>query len=412
MSTSPKPKSVVLCFDGTAGQFSVENTNVVKFYGLLDKSCPDQVSYYQPGIGTYNPDTVSPAFELFAKALDLAIAWYLDGHVMGGYKFLMEHYRPGDKVSIFGFSRGAYTARALAGFLFKIGLLSRNNLEQVPLAYNHYTRSSDELAAKFKDTFCTPVAIDFLGVWDTVSSVGMIYGRTLPFTAANSAVRVFRHALSLDEHRARFQPNMYHHESPEGAARKVALGLEDPSDPLPSVLEVWFAGCHSDVGGGAVLDTVSSSLADITLAWMVEQVVQSDCGIKFNEAALLKAGITVPTIQITSEDGGNTTRRRGPRVETAEQVQLRQQDVRASVNDELAIHPVWWILEFVPAQFTWQEPDASWRTIWKLNLGRGREIRDPHPIFHESVKQKMECSRYKPKARWTPGKERYTDELR
>ena len=157
---------------------------------------------------------------------------------------------------------------------------------------------------------------------------------------------------------------MYHRESPRDTVHNMALRLEDPSDPLPSVLEVWFAGCHSDVGGGAVLDTVRFSLADITLEWMVEQVVRSGCGIKFNDAALLRADIVVPTIQITSGDGGSTIRRRGFRAETAEQAQLRQEDVQASVNDELERHPVWWLLEFLPVKSTWQELNGMWRSSW------------------------------------------------
>lgn len=87
---------------------------------------------------------------------------------MDGYKFLMDNYKPGDKISIFGFSRGAYTARALAGFLTKIGLLPRSNYQQVTFAYKLYTRTDVEglgLAKGFKKTYCRPVSIEFLGVW-------------------------------------------------------------------------------------------------------------------------------------------------------------------------------------------------------------------------------------------------------
>ena len=87
---------------------------------------------------------------------------------MDGYKFIMNNYNPGDKISIFGFSRGAYTARALAGFLSKIGLLPRDNLQQVTFAYKMYKRTDAEglvLAKGFKDTYCRPVSIEFLGVW-------------------------------------------------------------------------------------------------------------------------------------------------------------------------------------------------------------------------------------------------------
>ena len=87
-------------------------------------------------------------------------------HVMGGYNFLMKNYRNGDKISIFGFSRGAYVARALAGMLTKVGLLPKDNLEQIPFAWKMYTcRKVDSLAAGFKQTFCRSVEIEFLGVW-------------------------------------------------------------------------------------------------------------------------------------------------------------------------------------------------------------------------------------------------------
>ena len=148
---------------------------------------------------------------------------YLDEHVRQGYTFLMQNYIPGDKICIFGtcaekagkmtgispypypyvgFSRGAYTARALAGMLHKVGLLSRDNDEQIPFAYDVYQsdRAKDaELAAGFKEAFCREVPIEFVGVWDTVSSVGLISMRSLPFVQTNTTIRTFRQALSLDE---------------------------------------------------------------------------------------------------------------------------------------------------------------------------------------------------------------------
>lgn len=83
-----------------------------------------------------------------------------------------------------------------------MGLLSRDNPQQVPFAYKLYTRTDPEgvtLAAGFKQTFCTPVEIEFIGVWDTVASVGVISSPNLPFVESNSSVKTFRHALSLDE---------------------------------------------------------------------------------------------------------------------------------------------------------------------------------------------------------------------
>jgi hypothetical protein len=415
MSTNPQPKVIVLCFDGTAGQYSEQNTNVIKFFGLLKKLPDEQPAYYQPGIGTYSPDSVSRLFHPVAKLVDLGIAWYLSEHVIGGYKYLMNHYRKGDKICIFGFSRGAYTARALAGFLFKIGLLQQDNSESIRHAYELYEGTDDEAAAGFKNDLCTPVTIDFLGVWDTVASVGIVYGRTLPFTSANSAVRVFRHALSLDERRARFRPNLYHRETPQDAVHNTILGSGHPECSCDA-LEVWFAGCHSDVGGSAVLNKERYSLADISLEWMVQQVILSNCGIKFDDAALAKAEITVPIIQVPTNNlsvlpspPGGGGRKVPHRWETMEEA--KQLDVKAGINDKLKSNPAWWILEPWPMKFTWQEPDGTWKTRWWPNFGRGRKIRDPNPIFHVSVRHKMENSNYRPNARWTPGTERYTDGL-
>lgn len=95
---------------------------------------------------------------------------YLDAHITGGYSFLMNNYRNGDKISIFGFSRGAYTARALAGMLTKVGLLPKDNIEQVPFAWKLYTQSSTgELAGKsvedYRKMFSRTVEIEFLGIW-------------------------------------------------------------------------------------------------------------------------------------------------------------------------------------------------------------------------------------------------------
>ncbi|KAJ7078613.1 hypothetical protein B0H15DRAFT_535847 [Mycena belliarum] len=195
-------RTLVLCFDGTSDQYDGYNTNVVKLFGLLQKDdFREQLCYYQSGIGTYlTPGVVSPIFEWGAKILDEAFAIYLNTHVMDGYRFLMENYHRGDKICIFGFSRGAYTARALAGMLHKVGLLPRDNQEQIPFAFKMYQKTSAagiELTAGYKQTFCQAVTVEFLGVWDTVASVGVLMGRSLPFTSANDSIKTFRHAVSL-----------------------------------------------------------------------------------------------------------------------------------------------------------------------------------------------------------------------
>ncbi|KAJ3523483.1 hypothetical protein NMY22_g11420 [Coprinellus aureogranulatus] len=241
-------RTLVLCFDGTSNEYDEDNTNVVKLFALLKKNDFDQqLCYYQPGVGTwFEPGVVSPVFHWGAKWLDLALAWYLDHHVMEGYRFLVDNYRQGDKVCIFGFSRGAYTARALAGFLYKAGLLPRGNQAQVPFAYKLYKREDKEgveLCKGFKQTYSQDVKVEFMGVWDTVASVGIITKRTLPFTNSNKSIKTFRHALALDERRVKFQPNYYHRPAPNeqaaaldpehGSYVKKRSGSESTSSTLP-----------------------------------------------------------------------------------------------------------------------------------------------------------------------------------
>ncbi|KAJ3520999.1 hypothetical protein NM688_g9077 [Phlebia brevispora] len=232
-----RKRTLVLCFDGTGDQFDTDNSNVIQFFTLLQKDDhTQQMVYYQAGIGTYTiPQIATPFYAKVSKAMDAAIAWNLDAHVMGGYEFLMQNYQGGDKICIFGFSRGAYTARSLAGMIHKVGLLPACNHQQVPFAYHMYTRTDAvgwEQSKAFKKAFSMDVDIEFVGVWDIVSSVGLIPKR-LPFVSSNTAIRYFRHALSLDERRAKFKANLYNR--PTEAESK--LGVQPGEMPKPSAAE-------------------------------------------------------------------------------------------------------------------------------------------------------------------------------
>lgn len=515
------PRMIILCFDGTSGQFDSTNSNVVKFYGLLRKDLPDkQLVYYQAGVGTYfAPGVVSPLWTPLAQLLDEGVAWYLDAHVMGGYNYLMENYRPGDKLYLFGFSRGAYTARALAGMLSKVGLLQRDNVQQVGFAYKAYMRTDKEgikLAAGFKKTFSQEVKIDFVGVWDTVQSTGVLVNRVLPFTDSNTSIRVFRQALALDEHRSRFRPNLYHWPTPDvdsgseetrlsfaqqmaklgkaaiqklKAMKSAIVGIVNkreekgttlqleghqtknydtltertsetgdmgrvPGDeitseapqsamefvteetfPLTDVLEVWFAGCHSDIGGGNVGDDVEVSLAQITLHWMVDHVIQSQCGIFFDSAELAQIGYTappcapspqVPTVAETplnadghspppvtpappSADTTAVIKESGDHVghklakepsQAASEPSPELSNALAPLFDELTLNKLWWLLEITPFSYAWQDTDGVWHRKMSFNFGKGRVIPFKQPKFHHTVKERMndQSLGYKPRA--------------
>ncbi|TDL26426.1 hypothetical protein BD410DRAFT_520489 [Rickenella mellea] len=313
-------RTLVLCFDGTGDQFDDDNSNIVHLFSMLKKGDTSrQMVYYQAGIGTYTiPQIATPMYAKLSKTIDMMLAHNLNHHTMGGYEFLMENYREGDKICIFGFSRGAFTARALAGMVHKVGLLPASNHQQVPFAYKMYM-SDDEKgwnqSVLFKKTFSMDVPIQFVGVWDTVSSVGIVPKR-LPFTRSNTSIKTFRHAISLDEHRAKFKPNFYHracekdakieekkyaHERKKGLRalgqalsdkekQELEMRYTDRTKPT-DVLEVWFAGCHCDVGGGSVKNDTRHSLARIPLRWMIRQCFLTNTGIQFEADKLRDIGL-------------------------------------------------------------------------------------------------------------------------
>ncbi|KAI0269948.1 hypothetical protein BC834DRAFT_578837 [Gloeopeniophorella convolvens] len=450
-STNSKRRTVVLCFDGTADEFSHMNTNVVKLFSLLKKdSIHDQICYYQAGIGMYyQPGVVSPLFRKVAQLADEATAWYLSQHVMDGYRFLMQNYNVGDKVCLFGFSRGAYIARALAGMLHKVGLLLKDNLEQVPFAYKLYKSREPlkvELANSFKKSFSREVPIEFVGVWDTVASVGIVLGRSLPFVDTNTTIKTFRQALSLDEDRARFRPSLWSHPERRQPAFKSSNGPKnDPHHQnghsrshgsaderfITDVKEVWFAGCHSDVGGGSVPDRADHSLANIPLRWMVREIMLAQCGILFDSAALhrwkippmvddlLKSPaseggpITPVPRQMTlhsptTNDAQDYETINNSTMNLVEDSQLDAQDATQPIHDELKSTPVWWLLEIIPTSYMRHTVQGKWVHHWSIHFGRGRDV-PPQPLFHDSVRIRMEDPKlkYKPKAKYAVGTETY-----
>ncbi|KAI9439734.1 hypothetical protein H4582DRAFT_1942482 [Lactarius indigo] len=413
--------------------------------------------YYQSGVGTFNtPQIVTSIRAAVQKYVNMAVANHLDAHIMGGYEFLMEQYRAGDKICIFGFSRGAYTARALAGMIHKVGLLPAGNSQQVPFAYRMYTRDNKggwEQSKQFKEAFSMDVEVEFLGVWDTVCSVGFIQ-RELPFTASNTAVRFFRHALALDERRATFRMNHWH--------RRCKDNHDDEERPKTDVREVWFAGCHADVGGGSVPNGTENSLARISLRWMVLECFRTGTGIRFRNDALNKIGMSQNTL--TSLSGGQFTVECAPPQRSAtddtvvptpqssafpaekESDWLRQDSIKdtdiergtvdsknvselpamskemtavtgssaimteqelkdalSPIYDQLKILKIWWFPEVIPLRHrvhSLEDLMALRGHHWSVNFGRPRKIMKPNRegekiLVHRSVELRMKAEKSK-----------------
>ncbi|KAH9480835.1 hypothetical protein JR316_0007437 [Psilocybe cubensis] len=458
-------RTLVLCFDGTGDQFDADNSNIVEFFAMLKKDDPEkQLVYYQAGIGTYTtPQIATPFMSKISQTLDMMIAWNLDAHIMGGYEFLMQNYRAGDRICIFGFSRGAYTARCLAGMIHKVGLLPTCNHQQVPFAYKMYTQADDvgwKQSNAFKKTFSIDVDIEFLGVWDTVSSVGLI-PRRLPFTTSNTVVKTFRHAVSLDERRAKFKANHWnkpnkteatlsitdkkakkeheggaHKKKKDGNGKNSLKSLENQyakdKNAETDIDEVWFAGCHCDIGGGSVATGVKPNLARIPIRWMIRECFKTNSGIMFHTDGLkginldpdmlypvvrprpppLSAGTTGPTAYIKPtpkepEVAANDDDYVASDVmaETEEEAELK--DALAPIYDQLSLAWGWWILELLPLRHRTQESDdGSWTSWFYWNLGRGRHVpkqKKKGVRVHRSVKIRLDAkypdgSPYIPKA--------------
>ena len=179
-------KNIVICCDGTGNEFGDHNSNVVKLYSALIIDGKRQVGYYHPGVGTMGAPTAhNKISEAWSVVMGLAFGAGLLANVGDAYRYLMNVYEDGDRVYLFGFSRGAYTVRALGGVIHMFGLLCPGNNGLIPYIIRLYARrtrnaagmkNTFEVADGFKFTFCRDCPLHFVGVWDTVSSVGLDLG--------------------------------------------------------------------------------------------------------------------------------------------------------------------------------------------------------------------------------------------
>ncbi len=307
-------KNIVICCDGTGNEYRAsENTNVVKLVRALDRrDRTKQIIYYDPGVGTMSaPGVQTPLAKGMTKLLGLVFGYGMTKNISDAYLYLMNHYEPDDRVFLFGFSRGAYTVRALAGMLHMCGLLEKGSDNLVPYAikvykernirksklaqgklrwllflplaiYMIYKWSAKDTepywarAGGFKKTFSSKCEPHFLGVWDTVKSVGWLRRRVvLPYTAKHPQLKYGRHAVSIDEKRSQYKPNLW--------------GYENVIDPENGrdIQQVWFPGVHSDIGGSYD----DSGLSDITLRWMIDGAIKYGLLIDAKEYNKLKIGI-------------------------------------------------------------------------------------------------------------------------
>ena len=262
-------KRLIVCCDGTWNDSDrqSEDTNVFRMARAIHATQHTdvlQIVLYLRGVGTSGLR--------IDKLIEGALGLGVDDNIRSAYMFIAQNFQPDDEIFLFGFSRGAYTARSLAGLINACGILKRQKLGDLPNAWAYYRsdrpHSPEAFQAKYK-TECYPKAeIKFLGVWDTVGALGVPGGlfslenaEKFGFhdTSPCKAIKHGCHALAIDEHRHDFVPTLWTEPVPEGVR----------------IEQVWFAGSHADVGGGYA----TRSLADIPLVWMAKKAEKDGLAI-------------------------------------------------------------------------------------------------------------------------------------
>ncbi|MGC3988370.1 MAG: DUF2235 domain-containing protein [Chthoniobacteraceae bacterium] len=284
-------KKLIICADGTWNKVEEfdggqrVSTNVCKLAAALDSHDANgnrQVVCYMQGVGTHRGEWLRGG----------AFGFGISRYIREGYQFLVENYEPGDQIWLFGFSRGAYTARSIAGLIRNCGILRHEHADKVKKAMSLYhdrsnksnqadpTHPDSPASRAFRNQYSWETGIKFIGVWDTVGALGVpgIHRRLARFfhmdwqfhdTTLSSTTEYAYHALSIHEHRTEFLPTLWNQSK--------------NAPPTQKLEQVWFSGAHSDIGGGYAECTYSN----IAFEWMIEKAKLSNGdGLKFQEAFL------------------------------------------------------------------------------------------------------------------------------
>jgi len=381
------PKNIVICCDGTGNQINDQISNVLKLYRVLHKTS-DQLVYYNPGVGTVGDyDSWQIAKQKVREFLGLATGYGLDDNVLDAYRFLCTHHEDGDEIWLFGFSRGAYTVRVLAAFVYVIGLLRPSQLNLADYAFTAYKKAShdsrkdgklpeaDALKIAAKKSSVGEVAsglpaawefarvastkratIKFVGVWDTVASVIvprpdrlLLDLQSLRFTRTNPGVEIFRQAISIDERRRMFR--LHRWTEPQTFKSNPFNNKHwKPQD----IRQVRFAGVHADIGGG--YPEKGSGLSKYPLRWMIDQA----------HAAGLKMNTAMFNHLVLGHSRKDSQREYDPPSPDAE--------------PHRSLKGFWWVLEFIPKLTKFRD--------WPLRptfLGLYLPLAEPRPIAKNAL---------------------------
>ena len=279
------PKRIVICADGTWNRPEKDPqkewpTNVLRMARAIRLVADDgavQQVFYDWGVGSYHD-------AMYAGITGQG----LQKNIMDAYRYIVQNYTPGDELFFFGVSRGAYTVRSLCGMINNVGLLKRADANLIQMAFDHYKRGWPDYAPEGKASIAfrkkhahgNSRGVRFVGVWDTVGAMGIPLSFLGMFenkdefydTKLGPNVAVARHALALNERRVDFQPTLWQ--------PRAEVDLQ----------QVWFVGCHSDVGGSHGPDEPAGGvLSAIPLKWMVKQASQFGLAVESHVAKGVKA---------------------------------------------------------------------------------------------------------------------------
>ena len=311
---SERARRLIFCFDGSWNKLDVKKdpTNVVlvaESVVPVDRNGVNQLVYYDEGVGTASDETLRGG--IFGKGLVQ--------NIKEAYRFLIFNYRPGDQIFVFGFSRGAFTARSFLGFIKSVGILQVNNANQITEAWKLYKKyairdgdeppellkfraensphiciSAAEQKWRINKGFCqTPprlLTISYIGVWDTVGTLGFeaikaTFVRTQDKryhdhdTQLSDLVLAGRHAVALDERRVHFMPTLW-----RNVADMNNRGGHDPYSLDAPYQQRWFAGDHGSVGGGGP----ERGLSNAALHWVLKGALNQGLEINLGSNSNLK----------------------------------------------------------------------------------------------------------------------------
>jgi uncharacterized protein (DUF2235 family) len=230
-----------------------------------------QLVFYHTGVGTYG--------SIWKRICDGYTGFGVSRTICEAYRYVIERYEPGDQLFLFGFSRGAFTVRSLAGMIRNCRVLRREDVDLIPKAFSFYrsrypaTQPRTVEADLFRRTYAVEdiTPIEFVGVWDTVGALGnpLVFGNLSPEnkfhdTNLSTTIRHAYHALAIDEQRVTFKPTLWKRQRTSTQEIRRLMGSNADGTVQQVLEQVWFCGVHCDVGGGYA----QTGLSDIAMQWM------------------------------------------------------------------------------------------------------------------------------------------------